>query len=53
MVPEGKWLETIDVPLMKCDFLAVTAQFVADDAESFEFIVAALVKAGVLVQFTE
>lgn len=45
LVAERKRLERVDVPLVKRDFLAVAAQFVADDAECFKFVMTALVEA--------
>lgn len=53
VVPEGKWLQRVDVPLMQSNLLTVAAQFVTDDAERLQLVVTALIEARVLVQFSE
>ena len=46
-------LENTRVPLMECRFLPVGTNFIANHAESFEFVVAILVKLGIFDELTE
>ena len=53
VVAEGQRLQRVDVPLVQRNFLSVAPQFVANDAEGLEFVVATLIEARVLVELSK